>query len=222
MPSRPRSGDVGQLHAAALGGRLAQHQGGAGGGVDLAPVVGLEDLDVLVAGRQGAGGLGDQAHQHVDAQREVAGADDGDLARAAWRWRRAARRREAGRADHQGRAAARGAGLGQGRPRPPAVVKSMTTSAAARAASWLDQALARRRPGRSKRAASARSVGGRRPRRPRPGPCGRARRRRRSLTGLSSGDRRERLRPTGRALTSRSAAAAGRGQRRRLWQRRRG
>ena len=118
MPSRARRATSAELDAAALGGGLAQHQGGARGGVDLAPVVGLEDLDVVGLGRQGAGGLGDQAHQHVDAQREVAGADDGD-----------ARRRlgdrgdlvvgEAGGADHQGARPRRRPGR-PARPRRPA------------------------------------------------------------------------------------------------------
>ena len=35
----------------------------------------LDDLDVVGLGRQRPRGLGDQAHQHVDAQREVTGAD---------------------------------------------------------------------------------------------------------------------------------------------------
>lgn len=65
-------------HPPASGGGLAQHEGGAGGGVHLPSVVGLEDLDVEVRGRKGGGGQLDQPHQHVHAQREVAGPHDGN------------------------------------------------------------------------------------------------------------------------------------------------
>src|SRR5260221_6772780 len=71
-------GDLGERHAPALRGGLAQHQGGAGGGIDLAPMVGLEDLDVIRLGPKLAGRLLEETHEHVDAEREVDGADDGD------------------------------------------------------------------------------------------------------------------------------------------------
>ena len=49
----------------------------AGGGVDLVPVVHLDDLDV-VGGIQGGRHLLDQAQQQVDAQAHVRGPDDRD------------------------------------------------------------------------------------------------------------------------------------------------
>jgi hypothetical protein len=42
-------------------------------------MVGLEDLHIPVGRPQNAGGLAHQAHQHVDAQGVVAGADHGNL-----------------------------------------------------------------------------------------------------------------------------------------------
>ena len=60
-------GYVLQGHASALGGRGAQHQGRAGGRVDLAAVMRLEDLDVERVRAELAGGLLDEAHHQVEA-----------------------------------------------------------------------------------------------------------------------------------------------------------
>jgi hypothetical protein len=70
--------DVLQVDAATARGRLAEHQGRAAGGVDLAFVVGLEHLDVEVAGVERPGRPFDQPQQQVDAQGEAARPHDGD------------------------------------------------------------------------------------------------------------------------------------------------
>ncbi|MNS83547.1 hypothetical protein D3C72_1173380 [compost metagenome] len=71
--------------------------------------MGLQHLDVPVAAVQALGRVLDQTDQDVEAQREIAAADDGDLFR-----RRLDQgvlfRRQAGGADDQGRTAALGAG----------------------------------------------------------------------------------------------------------------
>ena len=116
--SRPaRAGDAAaraldhlvQVHPAPARRRAAQHQGGAGRSIDLAPVVGLEYLDVVVGRRQDPRGLLDQAEQHVHAERIVARLDDGDalggLGDGGFLFRR-----EAGGADHHAGSAPLGAG----------------------------------------------------------------------------------------------------------------
>ena len=72
--------DVVELDAAALGGGLAEHQRRAGRGIDLVPVVHLEDLDVEV-GVERFGDLAREGRQQVDAEAHVAGLDDGGVAR---------------------------------------------------------------------------------------------------------------------------------------------
>ena len=61
---------VAQGDIAALGRRLAQQQGRARGGIDLAVMVHFEDFHVVIG--QHGGGLAHQARQHIDAQREIA------------------------------------------------------------------------------------------------------------------------------------------------------
>src|SRR5690606_15399958 len=58
-----------------LGDDLPHAQGGAGGRVDLVPMVRLDDLDV-VAGREDAGGQLEQLEGGVDADAHVRGEDD--------------------------------------------------------------------------------------------------------------------------------------------------
>ena len=84
------AGGSGALSAAAEDGGFAVvlAQGGAdgprqgdrraGGGVLLEAVVGLGDLDVVVA-PEGGGDLPDYAEQHVHADGHVGGVDDGDV-----------------------------------------------------------------------------------------------------------------------------------------------
>ncbi len=68
----------GEVDAPPLRGRGRQHQRRAGRRIHLAPVMGLEDLDVVVVGRQGAGGLAHQTQQEVHPQGIVPRLDDGD------------------------------------------------------------------------------------------------------------------------------------------------
>ena len=75
----PHAGIV-QLDAAALGGRLAQHQGRSGRRVDLVAMMHLENLDVEV-GIEGLRHLARQGRQQVDAQAHVARPDDGRVMR---------------------------------------------------------------------------------------------------------------------------------------------
>jgi hypothetical protein len=75
------AGDLGVLQADAtpLGSGLPQHEGGAGGRVDLHAVVGLDDFHVPVGIQRGGDLLG-QADEEVHAKRHVPGADDGGVA----------------------------------------------------------------------------------------------------------------------------------------------
>ena len=86
---RPRAGDavtgasrgIGQGNPAPPRRRFTEHQGRAGRGVDLVPMMRLEDLDVVGLWPQGSRRLLDKTHQHVQSQGEIAGADDRDTAR---------------------------------------------------------------------------------------------------------------------------------------------
>ncbi len=73
--------NIGEVHLPAARGCLAQHQGRAGRGVHLAPVVRFEDLDIPVPGLKGPRRLLHQADQEVDSQREIARPDDRDAPR---------------------------------------------------------------------------------------------------------------------------------------------
>ena len=64
-----------QRDAATGGGRLAQHQGGARGRVDLHPMVHLDDFNVEFIAERG-GGATRERRQEVDAEAHIAGADD--------------------------------------------------------------------------------------------------------------------------------------------------
>ena len=74
-------GDVLEVPAEALGGGLAEVEGGAGGGILLAAVVALDDFAVVAQSGEGAGGLRDEGVEQVDAEAHVGGEHDGDLAR---------------------------------------------------------------------------------------------------------------------------------------------
>lgn len=64
-----------EIDGAALGRRFAEQDGGAGGRIDLHPVMHLDDLDVPV-GAERRRDLPDQGGQKIDAEAHVAGADD--------------------------------------------------------------------------------------------------------------------------------------------------
>ena len=66
------AGNCIEADAATLGGSLAQHQRGAGGGIHLVAVVHLDDLDVVV-GIEGAGDLLGHQLQQVHAEAHVGG-----------------------------------------------------------------------------------------------------------------------------------------------------
>ena len=64
---------------APIGGRLAQHQSGTGGSIDLVAVMHLDDLDVEVGIKCFGNPPGDR-HQQINAQAHVARLDDGGMA----------------------------------------------------------------------------------------------------------------------------------------------
>ena len=107
-----RGADVGQIDVAAVGGGLAQHQGGAGWRISLPAVMGLQNLDVPVGRIEPLCRVFHQPDQYVDSQREISAADDGDLFGRLVDFGLLFSR-ESGRADDQGRTAAFGAGPGQ-------------------------------------------------------------------------------------------------------------
>gem|GEM_PF-6811376 len=67
---------LGQIAAPAVGGGLAQHQGRAGRRVDLAPVMGLQHLDVPAGGVERARCLLDEHREQVDPEAHIPGLDD--------------------------------------------------------------------------------------------------------------------------------------------------
>ena len=83
----PRTGDavaapVGNLierNTAPGGGRLAQHESGTRGGVDLLVVMRLDDLDIEIF-IQSFGDLAGELHEQVHSEAHVAGTDDGGVA----------------------------------------------------------------------------------------------------------------------------------------------
>ena len=101
-PVARRAPEVGQIMPTPIGGRLSQHQGGARRRVALQAVMGLDDFNVPVGSRKTPGGLGDQADQHIDAEREISGFDDGDALGGALDLG-VLFAREAGRPDDKGR-----------------------------------------------------------------------------------------------------------------------
>ena len=69
-----------EVCAPALGCRIAQHQSRARRSVDLAPVMGLQNLDVPVFAKR-LGGPSCQGAKQIDAKREIPGLHDNKIAR---------------------------------------------------------------------------------------------------------------------------------------------
>jgi len=93
-------GAVGEVATERGGDDFAHAQGGAGRGVDLVPVVGFDDFDI-VPGVENPRGDVEQLEHRIDADGHVGREDDGNVARGLGD-DILFRRREAGGADHHG------------------------------------------------------------------------------------------------------------------------